>query len=143
MTNITKDWASIAVQGPKSKEMLTTWQAAKPPPNRSKTPSRPCPWKATKPASPRPATPVSPLGYEVYVRSEDAAWLWNRLIELGARPAGLGARDTLRMEAALPLYGHEMGIAPMAARSPSSPSPCPSSPSASPTRKAISSAALP
>ena len=53
-----------------------------------------------------------PLGYEVYVRSEDAVWLWNRLVELGARPAGLGARDTLRMEASFPLYGHEMGTAP-------------------------------
>jgi aminomethyltransferase len=53
-----------------------------------------------------------PLGYEVYVKSEDAAWLWNRLIELGAKPAGLGARDTLRLEAALPLYGHEMGKDP-------------------------------
>ena len=39
-------------------------------------------------------------------------WLWNRLVELGARPAGLGARDTLRMEASFPLYGHEMGTAP-------------------------------
>ncbi len=50
-----------------------------------------------------------PLGYEVYCRSEDAAWLWNRLVELGAKPAGLGARDTLRLEAGFPLYGHEMG----------------------------------
>ena len=51
-----------------------------------------------------------PLGYEVYVKNEDCVWLWNRLIELGARPAGLGARDTLRMEAGLPLYGHELGL---------------------------------
>lgn len=29
-----------------------------------------------------------PLGFEVYCRSEDAAWLWNRLVELGAKPAG-------------------------------------------------------
>ena len=55
-----------------------------------------------------------PLGFEVYCRSEDAAWLWNRLVELGAKPAGLGARDTLRLEAALPLYGHEMGLDPAA-----------------------------
>ena len=48
----------------------------------------------------------------IHICSEDAAWLWNRLVELGAKPAGLGARDTLRLEAALPLYGHEMGLDP-------------------------------
>ncbi len=36
--------------------------------------------------------------------------LWDLLIENGACPAGLGARDTLRLEAGLPLYGHELGI---------------------------------
>ena len=51
-------------------------------------------------------------------------WLWNRLVDLGARPAGLGARDTLRMEASFPLYGHEMGTAPRRQRDPPS-SPCP------------------
>ena len=53
-----------------------------------------------------------PLGYEVYIESAEAPWLWNRLVELGAKPAGLGARDTLRLEASLPLYGHEMGLDP-------------------------------
>ena len=37
-------------------------------------------------------------------------WAWNRLMELGAKPAGLGARDTLRMEGMLPLYGDELGV---------------------------------
>ncbi len=51
-------------------------------------------------------------GFEIYVRKEDAAALWEALLEAGdARglvPAGLGARDTLRFEAKLPLYGHEI-----------------------------------
>ena len=50
-----------------------------------------------------------PIGYELFISSEEVEWLWNRLLELGAKPTGLGARDTLRLEAGLPLYGHEMG----------------------------------
>ena len=50
-----------------------------------------------------------PDGWELFVDAADALWLWNRLVELGANPTGLGARDTLRLEAGLPLYGHEMG----------------------------------
>src|SRR5436190_11773737 len=34
--------------------------------------------------------------------------LWEDLLKLGAKPCGLGARDTLRLEAAMPLYGHEL-----------------------------------
>ena len=52
------------------------------------------------------------LGYELYCAAADAPVLWRLLREAGAEdgliPCGLGARDTLRMEAAMPLYGHEM-----------------------------------
>ena len=52
------------------------------------------------------------LGYEIYTHNENAPKLWKLLREAGAEfgliPAGLGARDTLRLEAAMPLYGHEM-----------------------------------
>lgn len=47
-------------------------------------------------------------GVELFCRNEDLATLWNALTKLGAIPCGLGSRDTLRVEACLPLYGHEM-----------------------------------
>ncbi len=48
-------------------------------------------------------------GIEIAVPNEGAAVVWNSLREAGAVPAGLGARDTLRLEAGLPLHGHELG----------------------------------
>ncbi len=51
-------------------------------------------------------------GYELYTAAEHGAALWALLREAGRTsgliPCGLGARDTLRLEAAMPLYGHEM-----------------------------------
>ena len=51
-------------------------------------------------------------GFEVYCKKEDAVAMWEALLEAGEEagliPAGLGARDTLRFEARLPLYGHEI-----------------------------------
>ncbi|MGA8725461.1 MAG: glycine cleavage system aminomethyltransferase GcvT [Acidimicrobiales bacterium] len=48
-------------------------------------------------------------GVECAVPAEVAPALWSALLGTGIRPAGLGARDTLRLEAALPLHGHELG----------------------------------
>lgn len=51
-------------------------------------------------------------GYEIYVAAADASQMWQKLLaagkDKGLVPCGLGARDTLRLEAAMPLYGHEM-----------------------------------
>lgn len=50
-------------------------------------------------------------GFEVYADAENSEQLWNALLEAGEgelKPIGLGARDTLRFEVALPLYGHEL-----------------------------------
>ncbi len=52
------------------------------------------------------------FGYELYCGKDDGTRLWDILMEAGRDegllPCGLGARDTLRLEAAMPLYGHEM-----------------------------------
>ncbi|TDR46680.1 aminomethyltransferase [Tahibacter aquaticus] len=47
-------------------------------------------------------------GYEIIVPQEQAVDLWNRLHAAGVVPAGLGARDTLRLEAGMNLYGQDM-----------------------------------
>ena len=56
-------------------------------------------------------------GYEIAMPSEKAADFWRALVQAGVKPCGLGARDTLRLEAGMNLYGQEMdeGISPLAA----------------------------
>lgn len=51
-----------------------------------------------------------PVCFELFPNADDAPALWQRLIERGATAVGLGARDSLRLEAGLPLYGHELGV---------------------------------
>ena len=57
-------------------------------------------------------------GVEIHVPAAGAAELWEAVLAAGVAPAGLGARDTLRLEAGLPLHGHELGagITPLQAR---------------------------
>lgn len=60
-------------------------------------------------------------GFEIYCRPDAASIVWDTLMEAGTakglQPAGLGCRDTLRFEAAMPLYGHELSadISPLEA----------------------------
>ncbi len=112
ITDITADWASIAVQGPKSKELLMILSGGEAVTEPMKNALNTLEFEGHLVRVAKTGYTGEPLGYEVFIPSADAAWLWNRLIELGAKPAGLGARDTLRLEAGMPLYGHEMGVDP-------------------------------
>jgi aminomethyltransferase len=53
-----------------------------------------------------------PICFELFASRADGPMLWDLILSKGAVPVGLGARDTLRLEASLPLYGHELGQDP-------------------------------
>ena len=109
LTDISADYASIAVQGPKSRELLEKLSGGAQLTELVKNALGTVQMEGRTVRLAKTGYTGEPLGYEVFVKSEDAEWMWNRLLEMDARPSGLGARDTLRLEAMLPLYGHEMG----------------------------------
>ena len=113
MENISKEWAAIAVQGPESKNILQKIvgedvQLTEPMKNELNTLTIPS-MDNTVMKIAKTGYTGEPIGYEIYIKSEYAEKMWDRLIEEGALPAGLGARDTLRLEAGMPLHGHELG----------------------------------
>ncbi len=104
--DITESRAVLAVQGPTAVDQLTgIWPEAAAV-GRFKVAR--CSWRGT-------TCLVAGTGYtgergvEIAVPSDAAMSLWEALIDAGTKPAGLGARDTLRLEAGLPLHGHELG----------------------------------
>ena len=110
ITNVSADYAAIAVQGPKSKDILKILTGgAEITPENQKNALNTCEMDGKPVRVAKTGYTGEPIGDEIYCDSADAMYFWNRLIELGAKPTALGARDTLRLEATLPLYGHEMG----------------------------------
>ena len=110
LTNVSDQYAAIAVQGPESKKILMTLAGGRQLTAENVKNALGTLEMEGKPVRiAKPGYTGEPIGYELYCRSADARYFWDRLIALGAKPTGLGARDTTRMEAALPLYGHELG----------------------------------
>ncbi|MEA4965303.1 MAG: glycine cleavage system aminomethyltransferase GcvT [Oscillospiraceae bacterium] len=110
ITNVSDRYAAIAVQGPESRSILKIMSGGRELTDENvKNALNTLELDGRTVRVAKTGYTGEPLGYEVYCNAEDARYFWDRLISLGARPTALGARDTLRMEAALPLYGHEMG----------------------------------
>lgn len=109
MTDLTAAVALIAVQGPEAKAMLMRLSGGKPATEPVKNALGEIAIDGVPVRVAKTGYTGEPIGYELFMDAKDAKHIWDRLIECGARPAGLGARDTLRIEAGLPLYGHEMG----------------------------------
>jgi aminomethyltransferase len=101
-----EEWAMLAVQGPLAREMVQGFSDGPLPP-RMRVQSRRLGGAETL---------VCGTGYtgedgvEVLCRPEDAELLWDELVRRGAVPAGLGARDTLRLEVCYPLYGSDLSV---------------------------------
>jgi aminomethyltransferase len=100
------DWALLALQGPEAAELLqgfvdTDLSGLKP-------------FRFAEGEVDGAGSIISRTGYtgedgfEIYLSGSDAPRVWRRLVEAGATPAGLGARDTLRLEAGMCLYGNEL-----------------------------------
>lgn len=105
-TETTHDRAVLAIQGPRAIERLATVFPEAAAVGRFRVAR--CTWEGVD-------CTVAGTGYtgergvEIAVPSAHAEDLWNAVLGAGVVPAGLGARDTLRLEAGLPLHGHELG----------------------------------
>lgn len=105
LEDLSDQTAQLALQGPGAEALLRTLTADLPAKNytavlHGTVDGRPCLVSRTG--------YTGEDGFELYCAPADAPALWDALTAAGALPCGLGARDTLRLEAAMPLYGHEM-----------------------------------
>jgi len=113
MLDHTDDLAMVSVQGPLSKKILSAVLPAGSMPEPVKNAVSAGRVDGAEVFISRTGYTGEPLGFELFINSRDAPMLWDRLSESAdAEPIGLGARDTLRLEAGLPLFGHELGSDP-------------------------------
>lgn len=109
--DISDSIAQVAIQGPKAKEIMMRVMKPEDIPEKYYTAKRDVDIAGMNCLISYTGY-TGEAGYEIYTANENAEKLWNLLMEngkdLGLIPCGLGARDTLRLEASMPLYGHEM-----------------------------------
>jgi aminomethyltransferase len=112
MEDKTKDISMLSLQGPGSKDILQKAMDTEVLPEPMRNHLSIAAIQGKKALIARTGYTGEPLCFELFLDSADTLAIWDLLTEQGAFPVGLGARDTLRLEAALPLYGHELGMDP-------------------------------
>ena len=106
--NVSSSWAQLALQGPGAVKLLTPFvKELNPEDIRYYTHGGMLKVGGVQTLLSRTGY-TGEDGFELYCATEDAVKLWTLLEDAGAAPCGLGARDVLRLEARLPLYGHEL-----------------------------------
>jgi len=118
ITDLTFSMASIAVQGPESEQLLKRLSGGAEVCGGKKNDLGSVVMEGRQVLVSRTGYTGDPIGFELFIDAAEVNWLWQRLLELGAKATALGARDTLRLEAGLPLYGHELGDDPSGAEFP-------------------------
>ncbi|MGX6978739.1 glycine cleavage system aminomethyltransferase GcvT [Vagococcus elongatus] len=111
LTDRSEEIGLLAVQGPRTKEIFEKICRAEELPEKYYTFKENVEIAGVKADISRTGY-TGEFGYEVYCRTEDLLTIFEKIMAagepLGLLPSGLGARDTLRLEAGMPLYGHEM-----------------------------------
>ncbi len=112
LTDRTKEIAMVSLQGPKSRDLIEeiVESGQLPEPMRNTVSMVKISGVDVKLA--RTGYTGEPVCFELFANRDDGPVLWDLILAKGATPVGLGARDTLRLEAGLPLYGHELGEDP-------------------------------
>lgn len=112
MIDVTEDLVMLSLQGPESRALLEGLleSGSLPEPMRNTVSQARVAGAEVNLA--RTGYTGEPLCFELFASRDQGLALWEALLKKGAKPVGLGARDTLRLEAGLPLYGHELGQDP-------------------------------
>lgn len=110
MTDVSDRLAMISLQGPASEEMLAGLLDRGAVPEKKRNSLSIVSVCNVEVLLGRTGYTGEPVCFELMLPSEAGGQIWEALVARGAKPVGLGGRDTLRLEAGLPLYGHELGI---------------------------------
>ena len=112
LEDVSEELAMISLQGPRSSEILEKVIGAAALPEHKRNRLTAAQADGHRVIVARTGYTGEAMCFELFVDSDRALTTWGRLVGHGAAPCGLGARDSLRMEAGLPLYGHELGVDP-------------------------------
>ena len=107
VVNASDSWGEIALQGPEAEKFAVETLGLKPAADLGFYTYYEAEWNGVRMIVSRTGY-TGEDGFEIYCSHETVNEIWDILLDAGVTPCGLGCRDTLRFEAGLPLYGHEL-----------------------------------